>query len=464
MGNRSSSFLAGASVGLSSVALFQYLSTGTSTTSSRTYTGVVIRRRKFKHFMTFTIQPTHEMFKSQHSVEVIATSNGASGQSAPRNKVSQKIITETSRKVKLGSLIQINGTLDKGGVCVIKCDKINILETKYWTNEQVQDVLPQKSQTNSKSKPKSKPQVLTNFKSKPNNKITTGNETKLKEAGYDVASNDAKQLSLENRLLRKAETVIGCRTSAVILVLERGARSHNYCACLRTAEALGIHHVWCVDPPSFDKDATERSNRKKKDQWEADEIALRDHTSYARGATKWITVRCFATTTELINELHKENREIWTTDLSQHAEPLVLSSPSLSSSSKTKDIPQIALCFGTELAGASVELLAASTRRVYLPLSGFADSLNLSVAVALVLQRVLDIYPGMVGFMSVKEKATVRTRFYSEMARNDQQRIYFHECAVKMNSGVIDIKKFVDMRRADAHRSAQGANIFAPLK
>ena len=43
---------------------------------------------------------------------------------------------------------------------------------------------------------------------------------------------------------------------------------------------------------------------------------------------------------------------------------------------------KLAIAFGTELRGATPELLAAADRRVYLPLHGFADSLNLSVATA----------------------------------------------------------------------------------
>jgi tRNA C32,U32 (ribose-2'-O)-methylase TrmJ len=43
----------------------------------------------------------------------------------------------------------------------------------------------------------------------------------------------------------------------------------------------------------------------------------------------------------------------------------------------------------TELMGASADLLAAADKRVYVPLHGFAESLNLSVAAALVLQQLL---------------------------------------------------------------------------
>ena len=48
---------------------------------------------------------------------------------------------------------------------------------------------------------------------------------------------------------------------------------------------------------------------------------------------------------------------------------------------------KLAIAFGTESVGCTEELLQAADLRVYLPLRGFADSLNLSVAAALVLHQ-----------------------------------------------------------------------------
>ena len=54
----------------------------------------------------------------------------------------------------------------------------------------------------------------------------------------------------ELRVIRKAEAVIQRRTEQIILVVERCTATHNYTAAIRTAEALGIQHVWLVAPPS----------------------------------------------------------------------------------------------------------------------------------------------------------------------------------------------------------------------
>ncbi len=45
--------------------------------------------------------------------------------------------------------------------------------------------------------------------------------------------------------------------------------------------------------------------------------------------------------------------------------------------------------FGREAVGVSKEVLESARERVYLPLHGFADSLNVSAAVALILDAML---------------------------------------------------------------------------
>ena len=58
-----------------------------------------------------------------------------------------------------------------------------------------------------------------------------------------------------------------------------------------------------------------------------------------------------------MDALRSANFAIWTTDLSQHAE-------SLAAPSTATLPPRLAICFGTELAGASQQLLAAADKRV----------------------------------------------------------------------------------------------------
>ena len=242
------------------------------------------------------------------------------------------------------------------------------------------------------------------------------------------------------RRLRKVEAVIQRRTSRLLLVVERATRSHNYSAILRTAEALGVHHVWVIAPPSFDKDAKSRSQRKKTAQFEADAKELEQHVAYARRAGKWLELRAFGSANECIAALRADGRQIWVSDLSQAA---------VSLTSQSLALPErVALVMGTESTGASPEMLLAADRRVYLPLHGFADSLNLSVAAAMLMQRLMFIDPTLVGGMSEAERTALRTVWYPKMGRNAKQAADFAAYAAEGGVAPLD-----DVRRCDEHRA-----------
>ena len=76
--------------------------------------------------------------------------------------------------------------------------------------------------------------------------------------------------------------------------------------------------------------------------------------------------------------------------------------------------------FGTEAVGASTYMLQQADKRVYLPLRGYADSLNLSVATALITQALFFMDPTLIGAMSEGQRNHLRTSWYTKLA---QQRI-----------------------------------------
>ena len=63
---------------------------------------------------------------------------------------------------------------------------------------------------------------------------------------------------------------------------------------------------------------------------------------------------------------------------------------------------------GTEPVGCTEEMLTGADRRVYLPLRGFADSLNLSVAAALCTLQLFHMDPSLGCDMSEAEKHELR--------------------------------------------------------
>ena len=259
---------------------------------------------------------------------------------------------------------------------------------------------------------------------------TTTKETERKTATEKKTAMEPLMDSplLDQRMIRKAEGAILKRTSRITIVVERCTNDHNYSAILRTAEALGVQQVWIISPPpTLDEDYNDDYNdhdngetrgtllhRSKTGQivqsTETERKERHMHHLFARKATEWLTVREFKTTSECILELHNTHHTIWATDLSQQA--VCLTKEALPSPFPDK----LAICFGTEAVGCTEELLHACDLRVYLPLRGFADSLNLSVAAALVLHQLFTLDPTLEGAMSESERTQLRELWFTKLA------------------------------------------------
>jgi len=168
------------------------------------------------------------------------------------------------------------------------------------------------------------------------------------------------------------------------------------------------------------------------------------HHLFAQKATEWLSIREFDTTTECIHTLREEQYTIWATDLSQVAIPLtqedlMMHMHTSSSSSPPQMIPdKLAIVFGTESVGCTQEILQKSDLRVYLPLYGYADSLNLSVAVALVLHQLFTLDPSLHGAMPEEERVHLRRKWYTKLAK---QRILTSSQKQQMKRLVSKIQK-----------------------
>ncbi|GAX14286.1 tRNA (guanosine-2'-O-)-methyltransferase [Fistulifera solaris] len=228
---------------------------------------------------------------------------------------------------------------------------------------------------------------------------------------------------LDLRLIRKAEAVIRLRTSSITVVVERCTNDHNYSAILRTAEALGIQNVWLIDPPAMTDGAGVVEDCSKNGQprqmtvkLSAEEIEQRkQHRLFAQNATEWLTIKDFKTTAECLAHCRKTGHQVWVTDLSQKAVPLT--KQDLDESGNWPLPSKIAIVMGTESVGVSQEMLDNADLRVYLPLRGYADSLNLSVATALVIHQLFILDPSLIGKMSEEERVGLRKIWFPKLAR-----------------------------------------------
>ena len=208
----------------------------------------------------------------------------------------------------------------------------------------------------------------------------------------NTALNDGEEMDrpdLPMRILRKAETAIQGRTSRIAIVIERCTDDHNYSAIIRTAEALGIQFIYLIDPQNnnnFHNDVDSAD-------WNKDNVLIRstghvnkgaseveirsrkEHNMFAKKATEWTIIREFGTTSECLQYLKREGREVWVTDLSQAAvrltwEGLYRHRCNDDCANNTVDydvdvLPdKLAIVFGTESVGCTQEMLDKADLRV----------------------------------------------------------------------------------------------------
>jgi len=169
----------------------------------------------------------------------------------------------------------------------------------------------------------------------------------------------------------------------LLVVLDGVVDPHNVAATLRTIEALGVQHAWLVSPPLPRRDATR---------------ARRDVAKVAKGADQWLTVRSFETPEACLEALRADGwgDAIWVAADGEGAVPLVRRTIDVMDDPAHIIPPvngRVALVIGREADGVSPVLAAAAHKRVYVPLRGFTASLNLSVAAALLVQRLVDEFP-----------------------------------------------------------------------
>ena len=185
---------------------------------------------------------------------------------------------------------------------------------------------------------------------------------------------------------RKAriDEVVANRTRTLTVVMEALCDPQNVNAVLRTCEAFGIQELHVVEGLMKPYD------RNKK---------------ISQNADKWLDVRRWASTRECLGHLRAEGYAIYVTHLDERARPL-------------GELPfggKVALVFGNEHRGVSADALALADASYVIPMRGFVQSLNVSVAAAISIATAVDrreAERGRHGDLSPEEAQALRERFY----------------------------------------------------
>jgi len=184
---------------------------------------------------------------------------------------------------------------------------------------------------------------------------------------------------------RKAriESVIASRLRSVTVVLDRLLDAHNTAAILRTAEGLGLCAAHVVLHESDDGIA---------------------HRRVTQDAHKWIDVERHESGAACARSLRQAGFEVWAGQLDEKA---------ILYGELPADRP-LALLFGNEHEGPSRETLDACTGTFRIPMAGFTQSFNVSVAAAIALAQVAEARRAFLkapGDLGEDERAQLKTRF-----------------------------------------------------
>ena len=153
----------------------------------------------------------------------------------------------------------------------------------------------------------------------------------------------------------KIERVASQRCFDISVVLESIYDRGNISAVMRTAEGLGFADFHIIETAEKFKNA----NR------------------VTQGADKWVESRKWKSTTEAIKYFKDNKIRICVTSL-EAAKPL----------HEVDFSTPLALVLGNEKDGASKEIIEAADERVIIPMPGFVQSFNISVAGALCLYQI----------------------------------------------------------------------------
>lgn len=142
------------------------------------------------------------------------------------------------------------------------------------------------------------------------------------------------------------------RQPDLTVVMDRTHKSHNIAAVMRTADAVGIHRIHAVAVQELPR-----------------------HHMIAGGVSKWVRIRRHEALVPALGELTREGFALAVA----HVDDQALDYREVDYTRPT------AIVLGRELHGVAPEALEHAAVRIAIPMQGLVESLNVSVAAALIL-------------------------------------------------------------------------------
>lgn len=188
------------------------------------------------------------------------------------------------------------------------------------------------------------------------------------------------------------ERVLAQRTRYLTMVLEDIYQSQNASAVVRTCECLGLQDIHVIETNST---------------WSTNKLVL-------RGSDKWLTINRY-------REKNASNIETCFHDLRQKGYRIAVTDPSsgVSVEEVALDKP-IAVVMGNERHGSSPYALEHADVILNIPMSGFTESMNISVSAAICMHVILSRLKRSEFLWSLNEgeKEALRLEWYKKVVRN----------------------------------------------
>lgn len=166
--------------------------------------------------------------------------------------------------------------------------------------------------------------------------------------------------------------VVGRRSLKFVPVLENIYDQGNTSAVMRSSEAFGFLQMYLVNKPGARFKAANR---------------------VTKGAEKWLDIHAHDSSAATVLELKKRGYKIWAT--------------ALGTKNTIDSLPwdqPLAVVLGNEKDGVSPEMLDLVDGRFQIPMQGFSQSFNISVAAALIFYRAHLEMRGQKAQLSLKEQ------------------------------------------------------------
>ncbi|CCG85409.1 tRNA (guanosine(18)-2'-O)-methyltransferase TrmH [Erwinia piriflorinigrans] len=181
----------------------------------------------------------------------------------------------------------------------------------------------------------------------------------------------------------RIRAMLAARQHDLTVCMEQVHKPHNVSAVIRTADAIGVHEVHAVWPGS----------------------RMRTMVSSAAGSNSWVQVKTHRSIADAVSCLKGQNMQILATHLSD----------------KAVDFREIdytrptCILMGQEKTGITQEALELADCDIIIPMIGMVQSLNVSVASALILYEA----------QRQRQNAGMYLREESSLEYSEQQRLLF---------------------------------------